>query len=216
MAYRSQKEERPVERASVGIVADMVRQFADPYAFLRELVQNGIDAGATALEVGVGWDPSGEVTVSVADDGTGMDRATIEGPLLTLFASAKDGDDSKIGKYGVGFVSVFALAPRRVVVETWRADAAYRLTLFPDHRYELEEVEVAAASERSASGTVIAVQVEAGEAELPAFAARAEEALARWCSHARVPIFLSVTMGRETQKARIDRPLALPAVVTIH
>ena len=30
-------------------VGQMVRQFADPMAFLRELVQNGIDAGATGL-----------------------------------------------------------------------------------------------------------------------------------------------------------------------
>ena len=36
--------EAPVDR---GIVGDVIAQFADPYAFYRELVQNSIDAGST-------------------------------------------------------------------------------------------------------------------------------------------------------------------------
>jgi molecular chaperone HtpG len=36
-----------------GLVSEVVRQFADPYSFYRELVQNSIDAGATKIAVRV-------------------------------------------------------------------------------------------------------------------------------------------------------------------
>jgi len=40
-----------------GLVDELIRQFADPLAFYRELVQNSIDAGATSIGVSLGWDP---------------------------------------------------------------------------------------------------------------------------------------------------------------
>ena len=49
----------------------MVRQFADRHAFLRELVQNGIDAGATRIDVRLERGPDGAVRTSVEDDGAG-------------------------------------------------------------------------------------------------------------------------------------------------
>ena len=117
----------------------MVRQFADRYAFLRELVQNAIDAGASRIEVRIAREDGGLVTTSVDDDGCGMGRAEIEGPLLTLFASSKETDASKIGKYGVGFVSVFAIGPERVEVRTRRDDVGWLVRLHGDHAYELLE-----------------------------------------------------------------------------
>src|ERR1700691_2390114 len=133
----------------------MVRQLADPYAFLRELVQNGIDAGASAIDVTVALDPEDLAAVSVADDGSGMTPEVIEGELLTLFSSSKEGDPTKIGKYGVGFVSVLALDPSEVVVETWRGGKAWRVRLERDHRYSIEEAPGNGA--RSGSGTVVTV-----------------------------------------------------------
>src|SRR4051812_3835004 len=110
--YRSgQDTGDPGPAPEAGLVTEMVRQFADPYAFLRELVQNGMDAGATNIEVRFERTPEGTCVSQVTDDGSGMSRQIIEGPLLTLFSSSKDNDTSKIGKYGVGFVSVFALEP---------------------------------------------------------------------------------------------------------
>src|SRR6185503_21269278 len=103
--YRSRREDKPVSAPTTGLVADMVRQFADPYAFLRELVQNGIDAGASAIDVRIERESSDLTSTTVADDGCGMTLEVLEGPLLTLFSSTKEGDLSKIGKYGVGFIS---------------------------------------------------------------------------------------------------------------
>ena len=49
--YRVGKQASGAAEAPEGVVSDMVRQFADRYAFVRELVQNGIDAGCGRLEV---------------------------------------------------------------------------------------------------------------------------------------------------------------------
>ena len=69
-----------------------------------------------------------------------MTQDVIERSLLVLFRSTKDRDATKIGKFGVGFFSVFAPEPLVVRVDTG-ADAAregLRLTLRPDFTYELE------------------------------------------------------------------------------
>jgi molecular chaperone HtpG len=209
--YRSRKEGARREAPKTGAVADMVKQFADPYAFVRELVQNGIDAGAQTLEVSV--EHSGTTAaVSVRDDGKGMTRAIIEGPLLTLFFSEKEGDSTKIGKYGVGFVSVFSIEPDEVVVETWRSEGAWRLSLHPDYSYELEAIEP-----RPGSGTVVTVvkTMEGDAFEL--HVARVREALSRWCRHARLPIELTVRRrgGTSTsESSQQQMTLASPVSVT--
>jgi hypothetical protein len=207
MPYRSRKERARADAPAEGLVADMVRQFADRYAFIRELVQNGIDAGATAIEVRVAHRPDGVAAISVADDGAGMTRAIIEGPLLTLFNSEKDGDATKIGKYGVGFVSVFALDPDEVIVETWRDGVAHRLTLAPDHSYELAEVETPRGA-KTPSGTIVSVQRRMDVDEHASHASSARAALLRWCRHARLPIFFRDGVG---ERERIDRELDVEA-----
>lgn len=181
----------------------MVRQFADPYAFVRELVQNGIDAGATRLEVRAEMRHDGGVALSVSDDGEGMTQQLIEGPLLTLFNSAKDGQEGKIGKYGIGFVSVFGIDPREVIVDTWRAEGSWRLTLQPDHSYEL-----AVGRQRSGSGTTVTLLVAPSSDEAPEHADRMYTALVRWCRHAKIPIhWTRQAHDKPVHTERIDRAL---------
>src|SRR6187431_3089345 len=97
--YRSRDEPKAAKVApQTGLVADMVRQFADVHAFVRELVQNGIDAGAGAIEVMVDRSSDGIASVRVSDDGCGMTLDIIEQALLVLFRSTKDEDPTKIGK----------------------------------------------------------------------------------------------------------------------
>jgi len=208
MPYRSRKQ-RKVAKAEEGLVADMVRQFADRWAFVRELVQNGIDAGATALEVGARPEGGAGGRFWVRDDGTGMDRATIEGPLLTLFASAKDGDETMIGKYGVGFVSVFAVEPDEVVVDTWRDDEAWRLRLFPDHRYELSHLE---RRPPAPSGTVVTLIKTFDGDGYDRAATEMVKALRRWCRHAHLPI---VWQEGQRKPQRIDTVVEVASPVTV-
>jgi len=186
----------------------MVRQFADPFAFVRELVQNSIDAGATTLSIRVER-AGGITTTALHDDGAGMNREIIDGPLLTLFNSSKEGDSSKIGKYGVGFVSVFAIDPDIVEVDTWRDGQRHRVQLFRDHRYEIEKLE-----SLSDSGTVVTLHQSMDAEKFDEHRRRLETALSRWCRFAAIPIeFSSVDHDRNDPPAsrRIDLPLSVPS-----
>ena len=210
MPYRERKGVAAVA-PTTGAVVDMVRQFADRWAFWRELVQNGIDAGATHIEARATLEASGLAHFSVEDDGAGMTRAIIEGPLLTLFASSKEADASKIGKYGVGFLSVFAVEPSEVVVHTWRAGQAWVVRLSPDHSYELSE-----ASPRPGSGTIVTLLDRLDTAAFGERARAARGALARWCRHAAVPIRLTeLRPAADPVVVRIDEPLTVPAAFTV-
>jgi HSP90 family molecular chaperone len=112
--------------SSVGDALEgLVHQFADPWAFLRELIQNAIDAGSGQIEVRIDHDAAkGTMTIEVVDSGEGMTREIIDTRLTRLFSSAKEGDYTKIGRFGIGFVSVFALDPEVVCVDTGRAGRA--------------------------------------------------------------------------------------------
>ena len=212
MPYRSDRKRDVAERPEAGPVAEMVRQFADPHAFVRELVQNSIDAGATTIVVRVER-AGGSVTTTVQDDGAGMDRTIIEGPLLTLFNSSKEGDSSKIGKYGVGFVSVFAVDPEVVEIDTWRGGECHRVRLFRDHRYELERL-----APREGSGTSVSLHQTMEAARFEEHRARIEGALLRWCRYAAVPIELQVVNPdrREASGARrIDGAFGVPAPIFV-
>lgn len=211
MAYRSERKRRSARDApSTGVVADMVRQFADKYAFLRELVQNSIDAGATRLRVEVTRGGDDTVLTSVLDDGTGMTADTMESALLTLFSSTKEGDSGAIGKYGVGFVSVLAIAPEEVTVDTWRDGARHRLRLLPDHSWELAPL-----GGTDGHGTRVTLTTRADSDAFAAHVTAVRTALRRWCGHARVPIELCTPRSTETHLERIDAPMAVDALVSV-
>lgn len=211
MPYRNARTGAPKLTADPGIVDDMVRQFADRHAFLRELVQNGIDAGATHIDVRVERSPDGLVRTSVEDDGSGMTRKIIEGPLLTLFESSKESDSTKIGKYGVGFVSVFATEPEHVEVRTRTSTETWSLKLFGDHSFELSE-----GVRRPGTGTEVVVVATMDADAFTAHAALARAALTRWCRHARVPLSFVVLDGDSSGEATtVNVPLALPGLVCV-
>ncbi len=190
-----------------GIVADLVQQFADPLAFYRELVQNAIDAETEEVVVTLKHGPGQPVVISVTDRGEGMDQGTLQEKLLVLFRSGKEDQDDKIGKFGVGFVSVLAMNPERVTVRTSKGKGkSHVLHLHRDHSYELFE---AGGGDRS--GTTVSLTVAMAEDAIADLVKRSEQALARWCRFAQTPIhFREVRQGEVVSEARIDRPLRFP------
>lgn len=191
----------------------MVRQFADPYAFLRELVQNSMDAGTTRVEVDVVRGADGDTRTRVTDSGSGMTPEIIETALLTLFSSSKEGDSTKIGKYGVGFVSVLAIAPEAVIVDTWRSEGAWRATIQRDHSYVVEEL-----AARPLSGTSVTLTHTMDSSAFDQHVAQVRASLLRWCRHAKVPIWLSVTDYANPQassRTQLDIPLQVHAAVSV-
>ncbi|HWO21475.1 MAG TPA: ATP-binding protein [Kofleriaceae bacterium] len=206
--YRTEeREERAEAPRDPGIVGDVIAQFADPFAFFRELVQNAIDAGTDAVEVRLEHDAGDRLMrVSVRDRGEGMTRDIIEHQLLVLFRSTKEKDDSKIGKFGIGFASVLSPSPRIVVVQTAREGRRLTLHLHPDLTYQLYDGGAA-----TQTGTTVQLELAMPTERAAEFTQRTRHALVRWCRHATVPIRLEA-VGPEAGIAlaeRIDRPLEI-------
>ncbi len=163
------------------ILDDLIHQFADPFAFFRELVQNAIDSGTGEVEIetrhrdGVG-------AVVVRDWGEGMSREIIESKLVRLFASTKDDDLTKIGRFGIGFVSVFAIDPDQVVLDTGRSGEYWRVVFGKDRSYELFHLD------EPREGTEVRLLKTMTDDEFQAFRQKAESALYKWCRFAETPI----------------------------
>ncbi len=87
--------------ADIGRVVEGLRDIG--YTFpvaVADLIDNSIEAGATAIDVQVFLAADGKPGVSIADDGCGMDR---EGLLNAMRYGAADVDDpSRLGRFGLG------------------------------------------------------------------------------------------------------------------
>lgn len=205
--YRTRAvDEAPQAPRDPGIVGDVIRQFADPKAFYRELVQNSIDAGSPSVEIRIQHDASAQkLRVAVRDRGEGMSRDTLENQLLVLFRSTKETDRSKIGKFGIGFASVLAPEPEVVIIQSARDGRRMTLHLFRDLTYDLFDAGTA-----TQAGTTVELVLAMDDSGVESFVSASVEALVRWCRHASVPIELTwLPAAGPAQTTRIDRPLAL-------
>ncbi len=177
-----------MSRETQALLERLVGQFASPYDFLRELVQNAMDAGSDLVEVELhqhrGDDASQVVfELVVVDSGAGMDEEIIDGELTRLFGTSKADDRTMAGGFGIGFVSVFAWEPERVLVQTGRQGQAWELLFHQDARFEKRPVEM------PLEGTTIRLFRSGAPSQRRAIAEAVEDALRRWCRF--VPIEVS-------------------------
>lgn len=107
--------------------ADMCTQFTDHREYLRELVANAYDAGADQVRITL-VEAEGEFTVTVSDNGRGMNRQGVI-DYLTLYRSRKSGDpDWAVGRHGIGKLSIAAIpAQTRFEMITSTGREAWRL-----------------------------------------------------------------------------------------
>ena len=96
---------------------EAARYGADPWVFVRELLQNARDAGANRVFISTCVDDDIE-EVAVADNGDGMTHKHAQRFLFTLFASSKDAADRMAGVFGVGFWSILAFEPDVIVLRS--------------------------------------------------------------------------------------------------
>ncbi len=89
----------------------------DPWVFVRELLQNARDAGATKVEFRV-EESDGQTRIVCTDDGEGMSYAHARRYLFSLYASSKEQSDNQVGRFGVGFWSVLRFDPSRIVIRS--------------------------------------------------------------------------------------------------
>lgn len=210
--------EAPLYRADVDRVFRLLasHQFEDPFLAFRELYANALDAVVTSPAA----EPRIDVSVSnarvvVADRGPGLDAAGLEA-LVTLGRSTRRGADA-IGRFGIGFVSVFdpALGVRQVELVARRADArrGVRVVFRPDDRgavhFHVEDI----ATPR-AGGTTVTVRFDPDRAPVDrATRARrvfevhaAYSGVATWLDGRRLGRDLADYVERELEL----RPLASP------
>jgi hypothetical protein len=190
-------------------VENLVTQFSSSYDFYRELVQNSIDAGSAAIDIWLDFIPdeeggaSGVIEVHVDDSGEGMTEEIIDDQLTTLFSSSKENDLTKIGKFGIGFVSVFAPNPKGVLVQTGR-DGQYWEVFF-DHDRSFMKSPLATPVE----GTQITLFIEGDRARYTEFVMRSVETIDHWCRHSESEITFEDRASQDGESIRINKPFSV-------
>lgn len=169
-------------------LANLVDQFARPLDFLRELAQNSIDAGTPRIEIALAFEPDdddsgrGVLQIHVDDFGEGMDEAIIDSQLTRLFSSTKEDDLTKIGKFGIGFTSIFAIRPEAVLLRTGRHGEYWELLFHADRSFDKIRIS------EPVAGTKITLFKRMPASEVERFVAEARFVLGYWCEHSDVPI----------------------------
>ncbi|MBN2050655.1 MAG: molecular chaperone HtpG [Spirochaetales bacterium] len=195
--------------------------------FLRELISNSSDAldklkyltltdeGYKKLHfdprIDITFDEDGQKTLSVADNGIGMNEKELEENLGTIarsgtknFLSSLSGDARKdsglIGRFGVGFYSSF-MAAERVEVVTRRAgeEQAWKWESDGKNGYTVSE------TQRDSFGTTVTLFLNEDGKE---YASRwkIEDVIKKYSDHIAFPIFLAYDQatwdkdGKETGK----------------
>src|SRR5688572_23442115 len=83
---------------------------------LADIIDNSVDAKAKNVRVWIRMDLDGDVTVTVADDGHGMDEAALLNAMKYGADSKKD--KSSLGKFGLGLKTASTAFCRRLSVIT--------------------------------------------------------------------------------------------------
>lgn len=172
------------------LVGNLVTQFSSALDCYRELVQNAIDAGSQSIEVWLEFIEATDasdggastIAIHVDDTGDGMDEAIIDGQLTRLFASSKENDLTKIGKFGIGFVSVFALEPRGVLVRTGRGGEFWEVFFHADRSFSKTRLDT------PVEGTQLTLFLEGDDHRYEALVRDSRATLTRWCAHSETEI----------------------------
>lgn len=203
---------------------NLVNQFARPLDFLRELVQNSIDAGSPRVEIWLAYHPDGAepagstgggeaasgvpergvpergvLEIHVDDWGEGMDEEIIDKQLTRLFSSTKEDDLTKIGKFGIGFTSIFAIRPEAVLLRTGRHGESWELLFHADRSFDKVRID------EPLAGTRITLYKRMARSEVEGFVRECRWILRFWCEHSNTPItFWDRTAG-------VEQPAPAPA-----
>jgi len=196
---------------------NLVTQFSSELDFLRELVQNSMDAGSSLIDVWTEFHvneragAAGTIAIHVDDHGEGMDEDVIDAQLTTLFSSTKENDLTKIGKFGIGFVSVFAIRPRGVVVHTGRAGEYWEVFFHEDRSFSKTRLE------SPVEGTQVTVFVEGDAARYRELVVESRATLEHWCRHSDTEVtFEDRSAVAGPGPMTINEPFEVEGVCGVH
>ncbi len=142
--------------------------YSSPRVYLRELLQNAVDATTARLatepdaDVRIRLEPlghGGEQTLRIHDTGIGLTEAEVHTLLATIGRSSKRDDlgfarHEFLGQFGIGLLSCFLVADEiQVVTRSATGGPTMLWRGFADGRYSLEK----AAEQRAEPGTSVAL-----------------------------------------------------------
>lgn len=193
--------------------AEADRYGPDPWVFVRELLQNARDAGATQVEF-VAEVVGGLWVLRCRDDGEGMTFAHARRYLFSLYASSKEQRRDQVGRFGVGFWSILRFEPERIVIRS-QPRSARPEAQDPEDRPGAWEIELAGDLESARRGapamqpgTEVVLERPAIDGELERRVYEAAVQNARFlCTRDDPERPLRVTVGGK----RVNVPFALPA-----
>ena len=161
-----------------GALKTLIHQFSDPLSFYRELVQNALDAGSMHVDIHLTYDEATkQAQIAIEDGGVGMNAHVIDTQLTRLFASKKDGDLTRIGKFGIGFVSVFALQPERVTLETWAEGDGWLVEFLDNGQFERRRLA------QPREGTLIRIFKSMDRIKFETLQTESRKTVLYWCKH---------------------------------
>ena len=202
------ERERELGAAALDVLVD---QFKNPYDFIRELVQNSLDSGTPTVDVWLDFKEAGDgpgvCEIHVDDYGSGMDEQIIDQRLTCLFSSTKEDDLTNIGKFGIGFVSVFAVSPEAVIVRTARGGERWEVFFDRDRTFEKTPVR------EPFEGTHVTVFKAMHRDDYDETATAVLETLTFWCKHARKKIEFRDRVAGTRQT--INRPMEIDGYLPI-
>lgn len=94
----------------------------DSYGSVMDLLDNSVDAQASAIQITVA-EEKGDITITIQDDGNGMDEDTLDEALRLGSDTQRETGD--LGKFGLGLVTASIGLSRRVEIHTRDQDGGW-------------------------------------------------------------------------------------------
>ena len=193
--------------------AEADRYGPDPWVFVRELLQNARDAGATAVAF-LARSDGGTWRLSCRDDGEGMSYAHARRYLFALYASSKEQRRDQVGRFGVGFWSILRFEPTRIIIRSRPrlSDAPGRSGQGPTDSWELEltgdlDAAVQRTPDMGGPGTEVILERAAPDDELGRRVFEAAWQNARFlCTRDRPERPLVITVNGKPVNAKFELP----------
>ncbi len=199
-----------------GILNNLVTQFTSALDCFRELVQNAIDAGSMRVDVWTEYvgdtGKEGAIVVHVDDWGEGMDRGIIDQQFTRLFSSTKRSDLTQIGKFGIGFVSVFAMDPRAVIVRTGKDGRYWEVFFHHDRTFQITAIE------EPVEGTQISLVLAGDIHRYSELVPDIRKTLTYWCRHVEAEIGFedrTPADGSEPRREIINEPFEVEGLCAV-
>ena len=110
-----------------------------------------------------------------------MDEHPIDNQLTRMF-STKEDDLTKIGKFGIGFTSIFAIQLDAVLLRTGKHGENWELVFHADRSFDKVRLDV------PVSGTRITLFKRMAPGDVERFVRECRWVLNHWCEHSDTPI----------------------------